>query len=99
MRSSRFTHTLTQRRAIKPVDAKRLLSLAAHVPRRRQHTRMPLLILSVGVTEPPVARWAVYGRRVVANRITRRDALTCTLQVLAFALYHGHPPRAVFYAT
>jgi hypothetical protein len=59
---------------------------------------MPQLILSVSVTEPPVAGRAVYGRRVVADRITRRDTLACTLQVLALALYHWDPPRAVFYA-
>jgi len=45
-----------------------LLEVAAHVTRRHD-TRMPLLILSVGVTEPPVARRAVYGRRIVAGRI------------------------------
>ena len=59
---------------------------------------MPLLILGMGVTEPAVAGRAVYGRRVVAGRITRRDTLAGTLQVRALGLYHGDPPRAVFYA-
>ena len=51
--------------------------LAAQVT-RRYDTRMPLLILSVGVTEPPVARRAVYGRRIVAgrNRRVRRPDTT-----------------------
>jgi hypothetical protein len=47
----------------------RLLYLAATITRRRQHTRVPLPLLSVGATEPSVARRAVYGRRVVANRV------------------------------
>ena len=58
---------------------------------------MPLLILSVGITEPPVARRAVDSRWVVAGRIAGRDALTQTLQVLAlaFLFYNGHDtPRA-----
>ena len=53
---------------------------------------MPLLILSVGVTEPPVARRAVYGLRIVAGRIAGWDALTQRLQVLPLAslFYAGH---------
>src|SRR4029077_17220152 len=69
-----------------------LLSLAAHVARWWQHTRMPLLILSVRVAEPPVTGRGMYGGRVVPNRISGRDALTQTLQFLALAFSHGHDP-------
>ena len=41
-----------------------------------QHARMPLLILSMGITEPLLARRAAYGRRVGARRNASRDALT-----------------------
>ena len=47
-----------------------LLRLATLIT-RRQYARMPLVILSVGVTEPPPTRRAVYGRRVGAGRISR----------------------------
>ena len=40
------------------------------------HARMPLLILSMGITEPLLARRAAYGRRVGARRNARPDALT-----------------------
>jgi hypothetical protein len=53
----------------------RLLCLAALIT-RRQHARMPLLILGVGIAEPPPTRRAAYSRRVGAGRIARRDALT-----------------------
>ena len=53
---------------------RRLLCLAALIT-RRQHARMPLLILGVGITEPPPTRRAAYGRRVGARRIARRDTL------------------------
>ena len=58
---------------------------------------MPLLILSVGVTEPPPTRGAVYGRRERASFIARRDALTQPFQVLApaFCFFQQHDiPRA-----
>jgi hypothetical protein len=34
-----------------------------------QHARMPLLILGVGITKPPLTHRAAYGRRVGAGRI------------------------------
>jgi len=40
-----------------------------------QRARMPLLILSMGVTEPLLARRAAYGCRVGARRNAGRDAL------------------------
>ena len=42
---------------------------------------MPLLILSMGITEPLLARRAAYGRRVGARRNARRDALTQPLWI------------------
>jgi hypothetical protein len=53
---------------------RRLLCLAALIT-SRQHARMPLLILGVGITEPPPTCRAAYGRRVGARRIARRDTL------------------------
>jgi hypothetical protein len=47
---------------------RRLLCLAALIT-RRQHARMPLLILGVGITKPPPTRRAVYGRWVRAGPI------------------------------
>ena len=47
---------------------------------------MPLLILSVRITEPPPTRRAMYGRRVRAGGIVGCDALTQPLQVRALAL-------------
>src|ERR1700676_416694 len=67
LRLSGLTHLGAAKRARKTSKCKRLLCLAVHVTSRRQHTRMPPLILSVGITEPPVARPAVHGGRVVAN--------------------------------
>jgi hypothetical protein len=63
----------------------------------RQHARMLLLILSVGVTEPSPTRPAVYGRRKRASFIVRRDALTQPFPVLApaFCFFQQHDkPRA-----
>src|ERR1700719_157362 len=70
---------------------RRLLCLAALIT-RRQHTRMPLLILGVGITEPLPTRRAAYGRRVVTGRIAKRDALAQPLQVraLIFLFFHPH---------
>ena len=42
---------------------------------------MPLLILSMGITEPLLACRAAYARWVSARRNTRRDALTRPLQI------------------
>ena len=49
---------------------RRLLCLAALIT-WPQHARMPLLILGVGITEPPLTHRAAYGRRVGAGRIGR----------------------------
>ncbi len=49
---------------------RRLLCLAAPVA-RRPYARVPLLILGVGITEPPPTRRAVYSRRVRAGWIAR----------------------------
>ena len=70
---------------------RRLLCLAALIT-RRQHTRMPLLILGVGITEPLPTRRAAYGRRIVAGRIAKGDALAQPLQVraLIFLFFHPH---------
>jgi hypothetical protein len=35
----------------------------------RQHARMPLLILGVGITEPPSTCRTAYGRGICADRI------------------------------
>jgi hypothetical protein len=57
---------------------------------------VPVLILGVSIAEPLVTRCAVYGRRVGAGPISRRDALAQPLQVRALVLLsHGHGiPRA-----
>ena len=59
---------------------------------RRQHARMPLLILGVGIAEPPPARRAVHSRRMIARLIVRRHALTQALQFrpLRFFFFHRH---------
>jgi len=54
------------------------------------HARMPLLILSMGITEPLLARSAPYGRRVSARRNAGRDALTQPLQVGARGFLFSH---------
>ena len=69
---------------------RRLLCLAALIT-RRQHTRMPLLSLGVGITEPFLTHRAAYGRRIGAGRIARRDALAQPLQVRAFIFLFFHP--------
>ncbi len=46
---------------------------------RRQHARMPLLILGVGIAEPSSARHAVHNGRMIARLIVRRHALTHVL--------------------
>jgi hypothetical protein len=45
-----------------------LLCLATLIA-SRQHARVPLFILGVGITEPPPTRRAMYGRRVSAGHI------------------------------
>jgi hypothetical protein len=47
------------------------LCLAALITTKRHHARMPLLILSVGITEPSLTSCAAHGRRVRADRIAR----------------------------
>jgi hypothetical protein len=60
---------------------------------------MPPLILSVGIAEPPRARRAVYGRRIVARFVVRRHPLAQAFQVLAlvfrFSYRHDTPPPAI----
>ena len=58
----------------------------------RQHARMPLLILGVGIAEPPLARRAGHHRRIIARLIVRRHALTQALQArsLCFFFFHRH---------
>src|SRR5882724_11715446 len=57
-----------------------------------QHARMPLLIFSMGITEPLLARRAAHGRRVGARRNAEQDALTRPLQVggRGFLVCHGN---------
>jgi hypothetical protein len=72
-----------------------LLRLAARFF-KRQHARMPPIILGVGIAEPPPARRAVYSRLIIARLIVRRHPLTQALQipafVLPFSLRHDTPP-------
>ena len=78
---------------------RRLLCLAALIT-RRQHTRMPLLILGVGITEPLPTRRAAYGRRVVAGRIAKGDALAQPLQSalsFSFSSIRTTYPASPFY--
>jgi hypothetical protein len=40
----------------------------------RQHARMPLLVLGMSITEPPVAFRAMHGRRVITRLIASETA-------------------------
>jgi hypothetical protein len=66
---------------------------------RRQHARMPPLILGVGIAEPPPARCAVHSRRITARLIVRRHALTQALRVraLCFLFFHVHTSVAILH--
>ena len=55
-----------------------------------QHARVPLLILSMGITEPLLARRAAYGRWVGARRNAGRDALTRPLYIGARGFLFSH---------
>jgi hypothetical protein len=57
---------------------------------RRPHARMPLLILGVGIAEPPPARRAVHRRRIIARLIVGRHALTQALEVRALRFFYIH---------
>jgi len=55
----------------------------------RQHARMPLLVLSVGIAEPSPAFGTVHGRREIARLVARRNCLAQSLHVaLVFYLSH-----------
>jgi hypothetical protein len=53
---------------------------------------MPLLILSVGIAEPPPARRAMHCRGIIARLIVTRHALTRAFQInsLSFFFVHRH---------
>ena len=51
---------------------------------------MPLLILGVGIAEPPPASRAVHRRRIIARLIVGRHALTQALEVRALRFFYVH---------
>jgi len=60
---------------------------------------MPFFVFSVGIAEPPSARSAVHGRRIIARLIVRRHSLTQALHILAtVSVCHGSTSQQPFYA-